>query len=126
MPSIVPKDSDLLDDHRQVQSPAYRISYFDSQLGKFAALAARVGMPTIHTLHEFVTSGGLMSYGPDLADAYRLVGMYTGQILNGEKPADLPVQQATKVELAVNLKTAKTFDLTVPQSVLGTAHEVIE
>jgi len=100
--------------------------YFDSQLGKFAALAARVGMPTIHTLREFVTSGGLMSYGPDLADAYRLVGIYTGRILNGEKPADLPVQQATKVELAVNLKTAKTFDLTVPQSVLGTADEVIE
>jgi putative ABC transport system substrate-binding protein len=83
-------------------------------------------MPTIHTLREFVTSGGLMSYGPDLADAYRLVGIYTGRILNGEKPADLPVQQATKVELAVNLKTAKTFDLTVPQSVLGTADEVIE
>jgi putative ABC transport system substrate-binding protein len=100
--------------------------YFDSQLGKFAALAARVGMPTIHTLREFVTSGGLMSYGPDLADAYRLVGIYTGRILNGEKPADLPVQQATKVKLAVNLKTAKTFDLTVPQSVLGTADEVIE
>jgi putative ABC transport system substrate-binding protein len=100
--------------------------YFDSQLGKFAALAARLGMPTIHALREFVTSGGLMSYGPDLADAYRLVGVYTGRILNGEKPADLPVHQATKVELAVNLKTAKTFDLTVPQSVLGTAHEVIE
>ena len=100
--------------------------YFDSQLGKFAALAARVGMPTIHTLREFVTSGGLMSYGPDLADAYRLVGIHTGRILNGEKPADLPVHLATKVELAVNLKTAKTFDLTLPQSVLGTAHEVIE
>jgi putative ABC transport system substrate-binding protein len=100
--------------------------YFDSQLGKFAALAARLGMPTIHTLREFVVSGGLMSYGPDLADAYRLVGIYTGRILNGEKPAELPVHQATKVELAVNLKTAKTFDLTVPQSVLGAAHEVIE
>src|SRR6516164_9596827 len=89
--------------------------YFDSQLDKFAALAARLGMPTIHTLQAFVTSGGLMSYGPDLADAYRLVGIYTGRILNGEKPTDLPVHQATKVELAVNLKTAKTFDLTVPQ-----------
>src|SRR6516165_7916603 len=100
--------------------------YFDSQLGKFAALAARVGMPTIHALREFVTLGGLMSYGPDLADAYRLVGINTGRILNGEKPADLPVHQATKVELAVNLKTAKTFDLTVPQSLLGTAQEVIE
>ena len=98
--------------------------YFDSQLSKFAALAAHLGMPTIHTLREFVTSGGLMSYGPDLA--YRLVGIYTGRILNGEKPADLPVHQATKVELAVNLKTAKTFNLTVPQSVLGTAQGVIE
>ena len=67
-----------------------------------------------------------MSYGPDLADAYRLVGIYTGRILNGEKPTDLPVHQATKVELAVNLKTAKTFNLTVPQSVLGTAQGVIE
>jgi putative ABC transport system substrate-binding protein len=100
--------------------------YFDSQLDKFAALAARLNMPAIHTLREFATSGGLMSYGPDLADAYRLVGIYTGRLLNGEKPADLPVQQATKVELTVNLKTAKTFDLTVPQSVLGTADEVIE
>src|SRR6516164_8843166 len=100
--------------------------YFDSQLDKFATLAARFGLPTIHALREFVTSGGLMSYGPDLADAYRLVGIYTGRILNGEKLADLPVHQATKVELAVNLKTAKTFDLTVPQSVLGTADEVIE
>ena len=67
-----------------------------------------------------------MSYGPDLADASRLVGIYTGRILNRENPADLPVQQATKVDLAVNLKTAKTFDLTVPQSVLGIADEVIE
>ena len=100
--------------------------YFDSQLDKFAALAARLNMPAIHTLREFATSGGLMSYGPDLADAYRLVGIYTGRILNGEKPTDLPVQQATKVELTVNLKTAKTFNLTVPQSVLGTAQGVIE
>jgi len=100
--------------------------YFDSQLDKFATLAARFGMPTIHALREFVTLGGLMSYGPDLADAYRLVGIYTGRILNRENPADLPVQQATKVDLAVNLKTAKTFDLTVPQSVLGIADEVIE
>ena len=83
-------------------------------------------MPTIHALDEFVTSGGLMSYGADLADAYRLAGMYTGRILKGEKPTDLPVQQSTKVKLAVNLKTAKTFSLTVPQSVLATADEVIE
>ena len=100
--------------------------YLDSQLDKFAALAARFGMPTIHGLPEFVASGGLMSYGPNLSDAYRVAGIYTGRILNGEKPADLPVQQSTKVELIVNRKTAKTFDLTVPQSVLGTANAVIE
>src|SRR5262249_25208911 len=100
--------------------------YFDSQLDKFGSLAARFGMPTIHPLREFVTFGGLMSYGPDLANAYRLAGIYTGRILNGEKPADLPVRQSTKVELAVNLKTAKTVNLTVPQSVVGTADEVIE
>jgi putative ABC transport system substrate-binding protein len=100
--------------------------YFDSQLGKFAALAARVGMPTIHTLLEFVTSGGLMSYGPGLADAYRLVGIYTGRILNGEKPAELPVQQSTKVELTINLNTAKALGLTIPPSLLVAADEVIE
>jgi putative tryptophan/tyrosine transport system substrate-binding protein len=100
--------------------------YFDSHLDKFAALATRFAMPTIHALHEFVLSGGLMSYGADLTDAYRLVGIYTGRILKGEKPAELPIQQSTKVELAVNLKTAKTLGLTVPQSVLVTADEVIE
>jgi putative tryptophan/tyrosine transport system substrate-binding protein len=99
---------------------------FDSHLDKFAALATRFAMPTIHALGEFVTSGGLMSYGADLANAYRLVGIYTGRILKGEKPADLPVQQSTKAELAVNLKTAKTLGLTVPQSVLATADKMIE
>jgi putative ABC transport system substrate-binding protein len=100
--------------------------YFDIQLDKFAALGARFGLPTIHALREFVTSGGFMSYGPDLADAYRVAGIYAGRILNGEKPGDLPVQMTTKVKLAVNLKTAKTLGLTVPQSVLATADEVIE
>ena len=100
--------------------------YFDSHLDKFAALAMRFSIPTIHAMREFVTSGGLMSYGADLADAYRLAGIYTGRILKGEKPADLPVQQSKKVELAVNLQTAKALGLTVPQSVLATADEVID
>jgi len=100
--------------------------YFDSQLDKFAALATRFNMPTIHALRGFVASGGLMSYGADLADAYHLAGIYAGRILKGEKPADLPVQQSTKVELAVNLQSAKALGLTVPQSVLAAADEVIE
>jgi putative tryptophan/tyrosine transport system substrate-binding protein len=100
--------------------------YFDSQLEKLAAHATRSDIPTIHALQEFVTSGGLMSYGADLADSYRLAGVYTGRILKGEKPADLPVQQSTKIALAVNLKTAKTFGLSVPQSLLATADKVVE
>jgi putative ABC transport system substrate-binding protein len=100
--------------------------YFDSHLDKFAALATRFAIPTIHALHEFVTSGGLMSFGADLAYAYRLAGIYAGRILKGEKPTDLPVQQSEKVKLAVNINAAKTLGLTVPQSILATADEVIE
>ena len=77
-------------------------------------------------MREFAASGGLMSYGADLTDAYRIAGIYTGRILNGERPADLAVQQSTKVKLAVNLKAAKTLNLIVPQSVLATVDEVIE
>ena len=81
-------------------------------------------MPTIFPYRDFVDAGGLMSYGASITDAYRLAGVYTGRVLKGEKPADLPVQQATKVEL--NLETAKALGITVPLSLIGGADEVIE
>ena len=83
-------------------------------------------MPAIFADREFAVTGGLLSYGAAIADAYRLVGNYTGRILKGDKPADLPVQEATKVELYINLKTAKTLAITVPNTLIGRADEVSE
>jgi len=89
-------------------------------------LAARYRLPASFQGREFVEAGGLLSYGPDLVEVYRLGGSYVGKVLNGAKPADLPVQLPTKFDFAVNLKTAKALGLSVPQTLLATADEVIE
>jgi putative ABC transport system substrate-binding protein len=101
-------------------------AYFVSKPKEIAALAKRYNIPTSHEVREFAVAGGLISYGADLGDAYRLAGVYAARILKGEKPAELPVQQSTKVQMTINLKSAKALGLTVPLPLLGRADEVIE
>jgi putative ABC transport system substrate-binding protein len=101
-------------------------SFFTSRRAQFAALTASEKIPSSYAVRELVDSGGLMSYGTNLADSFFQVGSYTGQILKGAKPADLPVVQSTKFEFVLNLKTAKALDIEVPASVLATVDEVIE
>jgi putative tryptophan/tyrosine transport system substrate-binding protein len=99
---------------------------FLDQRDRLSTLTARHGIPSIYSYRANVAAGGLMSYGAAFAESYRLVGVYTGRILKGDKAADLPVQQVTKLELVINLKTAKALGLTIPETLLATADEVIQ
>jgi putative ABC transport system substrate-binding protein len=101
-------------------------AHFVGQTEHLAVLALQHALPTIYQFRRFAAAGSLVSYGSEITEAYRLAGIYTGRVLKGDKPADLPVQQATKVELIINLRTAKALGITVPNTLIGRADEVIE
>ncbi len=100
--------------------------FFTSQSNQLATLALRHAMPSVYEVREFAGAGGLLSYGADITESYRLAGNYTGRILKGERPAELPIQQVSKVEMIINLKTAKVLGLDIPNSLIARADEVIE